>query len=333
MAVAATRPGVRPSLLHDYCERLAKLFDHDRAESALLALHEQQARASAAEAACAAAAEADRAKTEFLIHLGDGLRVPVNSIIGFSELIAKGLAASPEHTGYLEYAQGVKGSGYRLLDIADSLADLARLEAGALTLKEETLELRPLIEASIEAYRPSAAARRVELRTNLPEDLPAIRGDRIKLRRVLHNLLSNAIRFTAESGVVEVTAQSEPGQGAWVQISDTGAGIAPEALEHVFEPFHAHRVHADGNGANGDNGANGAGAKDSTRLGIGLALAKKLVEAHGGKLSIESMLGVGTQVTVALPSKRLSAVPNPGAHAAPQPAATPVAPAPRTGTA
>jgi len=166
---------------------------------------------------------------------------------------------------------------------------MAKVEAGTIDLQEGEVEVRDLVEESLELVRQRAEGSGVHLELSIADDLPSVRGDYRRLRQVLLNLLSNAVKFTPEDGTVSLTAERRADGGVTLTVADTGIGIAPEDLATVFAPFGRvesvlHR-NADG-------------------TGLGLPLARQFTELHGGTLTLASALGEGTRVTVALPAER-----------------------------
>jgi len=235
------------------------------------------------------AEEANAAKSRFLAHMSHELRTPLNSVIGFSEGMRSGLLGtrcSARCNGYLDH---IHRAGSLLLELIDEVLDMAKVEAGTIDLQEGEVEVRDLVEESLELVRQRAEGSGVHLELSIADDLPSVRGDYRRLRQVLLNLLSNAVKFTPEDGTVSLTAERRADGGVTLTVADTGIGIAPEDLATVFAPFGRvesvlHR-NADG-------------------TGLGLPLARQFTELHGGTLTLASALGEGTRVTVALPAER-----------------------------
>jgi signal transduction histidine kinase len=213
-------------------------------------------------------------------------RTPLNAIIGFSTLIRSGACEDPEHIR--DYAAAIEIAGQQLYTMLSGILELAALDAEPIELAEEPIDLADLLGCSIEAVMSRAAAAEVGISAAIPADLPRLLGDRRRLRQALDQILSNAVKFTPAKGQVSV------GVGLCsslvITIADTGIGMAAGDIDKALAAFE--RV--DGLLARGQSGA-----------GIGLALATRLVELHGGRLSIESVPGIGTKVTIALPPERL----------------------------
>ncbi len=234
-------------------------------------------------------AAASRAKSEFLANMSHELRTPLNAIIGFSELM---LAAGSGIAGdkYEEYLNLIHGSGRHLLDIINDVLDLAKVEAGKMSLSEESVDLGQITASCLRLVSSNTEDERIDLRSEIPDNLPPLKGDRRKIKQILINLLSNAVKFTPVGGQIRVTARiNENGEPA-LAVSDTGEGIPPESLNEVLSPFRQ-----------ADSGLN----RRFDGIGLGLPLSKAMAELHGGTLELESEVGAGTTVTVTFPAERL----------------------------
>jgi signal transduction histidine kinase/CheY-like chemotaxis protein len=235
-----------------------------------------------------AAAAANHAKSEFLSRMSHELRTPLNSIIGFAQLLELEVqsAEQRESVGHI-----LKGGRY-LLALINEVLDIARIEAGKLSLSVEPVFLDDVVRGALDLVRPQAAARRVRLPEATAWDR-YVMADRQRLQQALLNLLSNAIKYNREGGSIAVQVAETPSGRARLTIRDTGAGIAPAMLERLFTPFD--RLGADQTGVEG--------------TGLGLALSKRLVEAMGGSLAVESRQGEGTTCTIELPAAARAEVP------------------------
>ncbi|MEZ4385098.1 MAG: PAS domain S-box protein [Nannocystaceae bacterium] len=229
------------------------------------------------------AEQASRAKSEFLSSITHELRTPLHAILGSAELLGVGVALSP---GQREQLGDISRAGEHLLEVVDNVLDLVSVESGAVTLADETVHVGALIEACVERLGERAAHRGVAIDVALAEGPLLARGDRRRLEKVLLNLLSNAIKFNAVGG--RVTLRAGRGRGCEVEIAveDTGAGIDAARLRDLFTAFN--RL--------GHEGGAIAGS------GIGLVLAKRLVELMRGTILVHSELGVGSTFTVRLPA-------------------------------
>lgn len=237
----------------------------------------------------AKAAEAGRARSEFLSNMNHELRTPMNAILGFSELI-KSKAFGDAVDKYVEYAEIIHDSGKYLLALIDDMLDLAKCEVGKLTLKESTFSLASSIKEMTREFEERAAAADIALVTHIEPGLPQIDADERAIRKIVTNLLSNAVKFTAPGGCITVSAARETDGRLSFAVEDNGIGIAPEDQLVVFERF-------------------GRGRHDiaiaEKGTGLGLAVVKGLAEAHDGEVVLESEQGTGTRVTVTLPAERV----------------------------
>lgn len=250
-----------------------------RAENEALA--ENLSRANAATAA------ATRAKWNTLAHISRELRTPMNAILGFSEMMREQLFG-PLDERYLTYCRNIHDSGRHTLELIDAIGELSRAEAGQILLSETDVMPLVLVAECMCVMEPAAAKKHITLESRFDRSMPPILVDRQKLRQALLNLLTNAIHYTPEGGQVLVTARMVD-DGFDIVVADTGVGIAAEDLERCLEPFVrlANPLTAEVEGA-----------------GLGLPLARHLVELHGGRLQLKSERGRGMQATIHLPSER-----------------------------
>lgn len=237
-----------------------------------------------------AAELANRAKTKFLANMSHELRTPLNAIIGFSEIMREEMFGPIGTDVYKNYAADIHDSGRHLLSVIDDILDISKIEAGRYTLEESELDLNEVIAWSIELTRPKAQEKRLTICREVPPHTPHLKGDQRALRQILLNLLSNAIKFTPEDGAVHVGLEDHPEGGLTLYVRDNGAGIPPEKLKEVMEPF----------AQVGDTTSREHGG-----TGLGLSITRSLAEMHGGSLTLESELGRGTRVAVNLPVSRL----------------------------
>ena len=240
-------------------------------------------------AARIAADGSNMAKANFLANMSHELRTPLNAILGFSEII-KSAAFGPIGSNYREYAGDIHSSGSHLLSLINEVLDLSKLEAGQFKLVEQYVNLVDLVESSTRFVEPQAQNGRVGLSHSIEPAVSLIRADERRMRQVLINILANAVKFTPPGGQVGLTVR-RTGKGLLIQISDTGIGIPADKIEMAMEPFS--QVEA---------GAN----RNYQGTGLGLPLAKRLVELHGGSLSLESEVSRGTVVSILLPPDRIA---------------------------
>jgi len=226
---------------------------------------------------------ASQHKSEFLANMSHELRTPLNAIIGFSEVLAEKMFGDVNDK-QAEYLHDILESGRHLLSLINDILDLSKIEAGRMELEVSEFDLPQAISNGLTLVRERALRRGIDLRHAVDDRLGAIRADERKVKQVLLNLLSNAIKFTPEGGRVEVRAAAA-GDAVEVSVTDTGVGIAPEDQAAVFEEFR--QV--------------GAAEKKAEGTGLGLALSRKFVELHGGRIWVESEPGRGSTFTFALP--------------------------------
>ncbi|HEX9495008.1 MAG TPA: ATP-binding protein [Candidatus Limnocylindria bacterium] len=229
-------------------------------------------------------AEASGHKSEFLANMSHELRTPLNAIIGFSEVLEQRMFGELNER-QTEYVNDIHGSGRHLLNLVNDILDLSKVEAGRMELDAAEFALSATIESTLGYVRDRAASHRIELASEVPPDLGTLLADERKVRQVLLNLLSNAVKFTPDGGWIVVKASRQDGE-VRVSVRDTGIGIAPEDQAKVFEEFR--QV-----GRPSDRSREGTG--------LGLALAKRFVELHGGRMWLESELTKGSTFTFALP--------------------------------
>jgi signal transduction histidine kinase len=242
----------------------------------------------AARTACAEAEEANRAKSEFLANMSHELRTPLNAVIGFSSLIERQIRG-PVTEAYREYARDIHRSGEHLLNIINDILDLSKVEAGKLELHEEEIALAAVFRSCVRLVEPRAREAGLNLGVIVPLTLPPLWADEIRLKQIVINLLSNAVKFTPRGGRVNLSAALS-GNAVVVTVSDTGIGMSPDQIPIALESFRQ---------------VESARARKFEGTGLGLPLAKKLAELHGGALAVESAPGQGTTVTVRLPASRL----------------------------
>jgi len=236
-----------------------------------------------------AAEAADIAKSQFLANVSHELRTPLNAIIGFSEMVEQGLAG-PIQPKQREYTKLIHQSGRHLLDVINDILDLARVDAGKFELHEQDdVDLRQIVEACVSLTRHRAEFGRLTIATEIANSLPPVVADATRLKQVLLNLLSNAIKFTDPGGSVTVRALPLADGSIVLEVEDTGIGMAPEEVSTALEPF---------------GQVDSRLAREHEGTGLGLPLACRLVELHGGGLQVRSEKGRGTTITVTLPSSR-----------------------------
>ena len=263
-------PDVRPdgSIAGLYA-MVVDLSDRKRAEEAL-------------ERSAQALREADRLKDEFLATLSHELRTPLTAILGWSQLMADGPAEARELSTALD---AITRSAKAQMQLIDDVLDVSRITTGKMRLDLRRAEIQPVVEAAVETIRPSAEAKAIELSFEAEAGIEPLNIDPDRIQQVAWNLLSNAIKFTPLRGRVDVTVRRENDEVV-LAVEDTGPGISDEFLPHLFERFRQ---------------ADSSSRRAHSGLGLGLALARDLVELHGGRIGVTSEEGRGARFTVSLP--------------------------------
>ena len=226
---------------------------------------------------------ASRHKSEFLANMSHELRTPLNAIIGFSEVLSERLFGEINEK-QAEYIGDILQSGQHLLSLINDILDLSKIEAGRMELELSDFDLPSSIENTLTLVRERAVRRGIELGRTVDERLGMVHADERKVKQVLLNLLSNALKFTPEGGRIDVRAAVCDGT-AEISVTDTGVGIAPEDQETVFEEFR--QV--------------GTAAKKVEGTGLGLAISRRFIELHGGRIWVESQVGKGSTFAFTLP--------------------------------
>jgi signal transduction histidine kinase len=257
-------------------------------------------------------AEVSRAKSDFLANMSHELRTPLNSVIGFSEVLQEewfGQLNAKQH----EHVSNILYSGRHLLDLINDILDLAKVEAGKMTLEPSSLKLRELIAGSLTMVREKAIRHNLHLDMELPTDGEIeLLADERKLKQIMYNLLSNAVKFTPDGGTVRVTArrvalcdlqatatyiqgekQPEAGNFMEISVADSGIGIKAEDIPKLFKEF---------------SQLDCSFTKEYDGSGLGLALTKRLVELHGGLVGVESEIDTGSRFFFAIPIQYESAL-------------------------
>lgn len=228
--------------------------------------------------------ELDRVKSQFVSTVSHELRSPLGVIHGYLELVLEQDALPAEAREMLERAkERAKG----LLGLIEDLLDISTIEAGRVARNVETVQIADVVHSAVEFMKMSAEERKIDLQDQVPGDLPTVEVDKDDLNRVFTNLLSNAIKYNRSGGRVSVLG-SVSGPYVRIDVTDTGIGIPAEALERVFDEFY--RVKS-------------AATRGITGTGLGLSIVKRIVEAHHGRVELQSELGKGTTVSIYLPVK------------------------------
>jgi signal transduction histidine kinase len=243
----------------------------------------------ASEQALAAANEASRSKSEFLANMSHELRTPLNAIIGFSELVMIHMAKQEGGEKLIEYLRDIHNSGHHLLGIVNDVLDMSRAEANKFVLNEDAFALAETLDWVVRLVGEAVKQQEIALRVEAERPLPIFMGEERLIRQALLNLVANAIKFTPAGGDVVIRSRAPEDSDITIAISDSGLGMRQEDIPIALMPF-------------------GQIDPSLTRkfggAGLGLPLAKKFIELHGGALTIDSAPEQGTTVTVTLPAAR-----------------------------
>jgi signal transduction histidine kinase len=226
-----------------------------------------------------------RHKSEFLASMSHELRTPLNAIIGFSQVLRERMFGEL-NAKQEEYLDDILSSANHLLSLINDVLDLSKVEAGQVELEVAPFSLRQALESGVVMVRERATMEGVQVALRADPDVDLVEGDERRIRQVIFNLLSNAVKFTPAGGVVDVSAAQVNGEVS-VSVADTGPGLAPGDHERIFEEFQQTEV--------------GVGRREGT--GLGLALSKRLVELHGGRIWVDSELGKGSSFVFTLPAR------------------------------
>jgi PAS domain S-box-containing protein len=274
--------------------RWVRVGDRKTADGSTVGIRSDITEAKRREEALLAAKEmaeaANRSKSEFLANISHELRTPLNAIIGFSEVMRDEIFGPIGPPQYRAYLGDVLVSANHLLEVINDILDVAKAEAGKLDLRETTVPLARIVHIAARLVEERALRGSLTLALELPEELPPLFVDERKLKQILINLLTNAIKFTPQGGRITVGARFAEDGDLLVEVADTGIGIAPEQIATALAPF----GQVDSRLSRRYNGT-----------GLGLPLTRALVELHGGSLALSSELEKGTTVTVRLPASRL----------------------------
>jgi len=232
---------------------------------------------------------ANKAKTEFLACMSHELRTPLNAIIGFSEIVKEEILGPLGTSRYKNYAEDIYSSGTHLLNIIGDMLDLATAEAGKLSFVECEVDVCKIVDDSLRMFQVPDISHGLRISASLPPDSVIVLADPGRLRQVIINLVSNGVKFTERGGDVSVSLWVDEFGSCVIRVCDSGIGMAPEDLGNATQPFYrAGNPYTSGRGG----------------TGLGLPLVQKIVQQHGGELTIDSKPGRGTVVTMRLPPER-----------------------------
>lgn len=231
---------------------------------------------------------ASKVKSEFIANMSHELRTPLNTVIGFSKLLAEHEKRKLPDTEIVEYATLINDAAGHLLSVINDILDISKIQSGKYTLDSREMNVDEILQACVSSFRLMASEAGVAIVPAYANDVPQVRGDSVKLRQIFTNIISNAIKFTPRGGSIAVEAHRTSSGGAVVFIRDTGVGMTAEEVSVALTPF-------------GQVDAGKARWREGT--GLGLPIAKALIELHGGQINVRSTKGVGTEVAIVLPSR------------------------------
>jgi signal transduction histidine kinase/HAMP domain-containing protein len=234
------------------------------------------------------AESASRSKSEFLANMSHELRTPLNAVLGFSEIIRDAIMG-PVDARYQEYANDIYTAGRHLLSLINDVLDLSKIEVGRLELQEEDVDIAEVVATCNRIIEGRAKEAELEVAVNIASELPLVRADARRLKQIVLNLLSNAVKFTPAGGRIIISAATLPSGEPIISVSDTGIGMRSEDVALALEPFRQ---------------IDGALNRRYEGTGLGLPLVQRLVQLHGGALSIKTAPGAGTTITLRLPADR-----------------------------
>jgi two-component system, cell cycle sensor histidine kinase PleC len=268
-------PGKNSSLMGEYSTLLADAVLRQRAREAEHAARVETQLAS-------------RVKSEFIANMSHELRTPLNTVIGFAKLLGEQQKRQLSDTQVVEYSDLIRDAATHLLAVINDILDISKMQSGKYTLDSREVDLHEVLQVSLAAFRSNATELGVALEWHVDRHLPTIKGDPAKLRQIFGNLISNAIKFTPPGGTVAIEAHTLADGGVVVFVRDTGVGMTKEEISVALTPF----AQVDASRSRWREGA-----------GLGLPIAKALVQLHGGRLEVRSAKSMGTEVAVALPSR------------------------------
>ena len=280
---------VRRRSTGDFSEETLELLETFASQSAVALLNAQLYRELKEQSV--ELERASRHKSEFLASMSHELRTPLNAVLGFSEVLLEQLFGDINERQE-EYLRDIHGSGKHLLELLNEILDLSKVEAGKMELEYSSFELRSLLTDAAAMLRERAAAQSLDLRVEVHDGIGMVESDELRLKQVVLNLMTNAVKFTPDGGSVVVRATPGP-SGIEITVTDTGIGVAEADRKRIFESF--------------QQGGRGSSREEGT--GLGLTLSRRIVELLGGRMWLESELGVGSTFGFTLP---VHAVATPG---------------------
>jgi two-component system cell cycle sensor histidine kinase PleC len=231
---------------------------------------------------------ASKVKSEFIANMSHELKTPLNTVIGFSKLLTQHQERRLPDKEIVEYATLIHDAAGHLLSVISDILDISKLQSGKFAIDSREIDIEAILNDTVDTFRRQVDEAQINFDAVIATDLPLIRGDSAKLKQIFSNILSNAIKFTSAHGTVAIKALRAPDQGVVVVIRDSGVGMSPEEIEVAMAPF----GQVDGGRSRWREGA-----------GLGLPIAKALVELHGGTVEITSARNEGTEVVITFPGR------------------------------
>lgn len=229
---------------------------------------------------------ANKLKSEFIANMSHELRTPLNTIIGFSRLIGEVEQRQLPSGQIVEYSGLIQDAAKHLLSIINDILEISKIQSGKFTLDLRDVHLDEVLTSCLAFFRIAASDAKIDLVARIDTDLPVIEADSVKIKQIFMNLLSNAIKFTPEGGTVTLRAQTEEEGRVKISVTDTGIGMSVDDMAVALMPF---------------GQVDGSHTRKREGTGLGLPIAKALIELHGGRMAIDSDRGKGTEVVVGLP--------------------------------
>jgi two-component system cell cycle sensor histidine kinase PleC len=231
---------------------------------------------------------ANRVKSEFIATMSHELRTPLNTIIGFSKLLSEHDRRRLQDSEVVQYSHLIHDAAGHLLSVINDILDISKIQSGRYTLDAREINIDEVIQATVASFKLSVEETGVNVEVRLDPEIQPVRGDAIKIRQVLTNLIGNAIKFTRSGGTITVEAMRLSDDSSVIRVRDTGIGMTEEEIRVALTPF---------------GQVDGSRTRWREGTGLGLPIAKALVELHGGRLSIRSSKETGTEVSAILPSR------------------------------